>query len=153
MVRNNNRVSRKFNRKFVFASSAVLIRQQKPVDGMMNELMKIRAQGTDSEAVDRLIAEMRSKATCDDVVVVEWGGLKSTVDDVKARQVVQGWQQVQNELAQCQTAKERCHIGAYFVHWDSSVAPSFGLVAINPLKESTPVKKSPPSRMMMVLSS
>ncbi|VDM60623.1 unnamed protein product [Angiostrongylus costaricensis] len=79
----------------------------KPVDGMMNELMKIRAQGTDSEAVDRLIAEMRSKASCDDVVVVEWGGLKSTVEDVKARQVVQGWQQVHNELAQCQTAKER----------------------------------------------
>ncbi|EYC33052.1 hypothetical protein Y032_0002g576 [Ancylostoma ceylanicum] len=79
----------------------------KPVDGMMNELMEIRAQGTDSEAVDRLIAEMRSKASCDDAVVVEWGGFKSTVEDDKARQVVQGWQQVHNELAQCQTPKER----------------------------------------------
>ncbi|KIH69627.1 tetratricopeptide repeat protein [Ancylostoma duodenale] len=79
----------------------------KPVDGMMNELMEIRAQGTDSEAVDRLIAEMRSKASCDDAVVVEWGGFKSTVEDDKARQVVQGWQQVQNELTQCQTPKER----------------------------------------------
>ncbi|KJH50144.1 tetratricopeptide repeat protein [Dictyocaulus viviparus] len=79
----------------------------KPVDGMMNELMEIRAQGTDSEAVDRLIAEMRSKASCDDVVVVEWGGLKSTVEDEKARQVVQGWRQVENELTQCQTAKEK----------------------------------------------
>ncbi|KAK6013287.1 hypothetical protein OSTOST_21454, partial [Ostertagia ostertagi] len=78
-----------------------------PVDGMMNELMEIRAQGTDSEAVDRLIAEMRSKATCDDVVVVEWGGFKSTVEDDKARQVVQGWRQVHNELAQCETPKER----------------------------------------------
>ncbi|VDM68489.1 unnamed protein product, partial [Strongylus vulgaris] len=74
---------------------------------MMNELMEIRAQGTDSEAVDRLIAEMRSKASCDDAVVVEWGGFKSTVEDDKARQVVQGWQQVQSELAQCQTPKER----------------------------------------------
>ncbi|XGW03114.1 hypothetical protein V3C99_014816 [Haemonchus contortus] len=79
----------------------------KPVDGMMNELMEIRAQGTDSEAVDRLIAEMRSKASCDDVVVVEWGGFKSTVEDDKARQVVQGWRQVHNELAQCETPKER----------------------------------------------
>ncbi|VDO63180.1 unnamed protein product [Heligmosomoides polygyrus] len=79
----------------------------KPMDGMMNELMEIRAQGTDSEAVDRLIAEMRSKATCDDVVVVEWGGFKSTVEDEKARQVVQGWRQVSSELAQCQTPKEK----------------------------------------------
>ncbi|WKY10537.1 hypothetical protein Q1695_002700 [Nippostrongylus brasiliensis] len=79
----------------------------KPMDGMMNELMEIRAQGTDSEAVDRLIAEMRSKASCNDVVVVDWGGFKSTVEDEKARQVVQGWRQVHHELAQCQTPKER----------------------------------------------
>ncbi|KAK6754676.1 hypothetical protein RB195_013579 [Necator americanus] len=79
----------------------------KPVDGMMNELMEIRAQGTDSEAVDRLIAEMRSKASCDDAVVVEWGGFKSTVEDDKARQVVQGWKQVHSELSQCETPKER----------------------------------------------
>lgn len=50
---------------------------------------------------------MRSKATCDDVVVVEWGGFKSTVEDEKARQVVQGWRQVSSELAQCQTPKEK----------------------------------------------
>ncbi|KHJ88439.1 hypothetical protein OESDEN_11768 [Oesophagostomum dentatum] len=50
---------------------------------------------------------MRSKATCDDAVVVDWGGFKSTVEDDKARQVVRGWQQIQSELAQCQTPKER----------------------------------------------
>ncbi|CAJ0589717.1 unnamed protein product [Cylicocyclus nassatus] len=66
----------------------------KPLNGMMNKLMEIRAQDTDSEAVDRLIAEMRSKASCDDAVIVKWGVFKSTVEDDKARQVVQGWQQM-----------------------------------------------------------
>lgn len=55
----------------------------------------------------KLISEMRASATSAEVVTIEWGGMKSTVDDEKAKQVVQEWKQTEVELAQCQTAKEK----------------------------------------------
>uniref|UniRef100_A0A1I7XUE8 Signal recognition particle subunit SRP68 n=1 Tax=Heterorhabditis bacteriophora TaxID=37862 RepID=A0A1I7XUE8_HETBA len=81
--------------------------ESSPVEMLMNELIAIRMQGTDSDTVDRLIAEMRSKATSDSVVVIEWGGFKSTIEDNKTRQVIQGWKQVDTELNQCHTPKEK----------------------------------------------
>lgn len=77
--------------------------------GTMTELMELRMQmgeGGDS-SVDKLISEMRASATSAEVVTIEWGGAKSTVDDEKAKQVVQEWKQTEVELAQCQTPKEK----------------------------------------------
>lgn len=77
--------------------------------GTMTELMELRMQmgeGGDS-SVDKLISEMRASATSAEVVTIEWGGMKSTVDDEKAKQVIQEWKQTEIELAQCQTPKER----------------------------------------------
>ncbi|CAP39592.2 Protein CBG23435 [Caenorhabditis briggsae] len=77
--------------------------------GTMTELMELRMQmgeGGDS-SVDKLISEMRASATSAEFVTIEWGGMKSTVDDDKAKQVIQEWKQTEIELAQCQTPKER----------------------------------------------
>uniref|UniRef100_A0A8R1E3S9 Signal recognition particle subunit SRP68 n=1 Tax=Caenorhabditis japonica TaxID=281687 RepID=A0A8R1E3S9_CAEJA len=77
--------------------------------GTMSELMELRMQmgeGGDS-SVDKLISEMRASVTSAEVVTIEWGGMKSTVEDEKAKQVVQEWKQTEKELAQCQTAKEK----------------------------------------------
>ena len=56
---------------------------------------------------------MRSKASSDAAVVVEWGGERSTVEDDKIKQVVQGWNQADNELKQCENAKERVRYQLY----------------------------------------
>ncbi|CAB3397943.1 unnamed protein product [Caenorhabditis bovis] len=77
--------------------------------GTMSELMELRLQmgeGGDS-SVDKLISEMRATAAGAETVTIEWGGMKSTVEDEKARQVLQGWKQSEKELAQCQTPKEK----------------------------------------------
>ncbi|EGT39129.1 hypothetical protein CAEBREN_08632 [Caenorhabditis brenneri] len=77
--------------------------------GTMTELMELRMQmgeGGDS-SVDKLISEMRASATSAEVVTIEWGGMKSTVDDEKAKQVIQEWKQTEIELSQCQTPKEK----------------------------------------------
>uniref|UniRef100_A0A1I7TBV6 Signal recognition particle subunit SRP68 n=1 Tax=Caenorhabditis tropicalis TaxID=1561998 RepID=A0A1I7TBV6_9PELO len=77
--------------------------------GTMTELMELRMQmgeGGDS-SVDKLISEMRASATSAEFVTIEWGGMKSTVDDEKAKQVIQEWKQTEIELAQCQTPKEK----------------------------------------------
>ncbi|CAI5452002.1 unnamed protein product [Caenorhabditis angaria] len=76
--------------------------------GTMSELMELRMQmGADDSSVDKLISEMRSTATGAEVVTIEWGGMKSTVEDEKAKQCLQGWKQSEAELKQCQTPKEK----------------------------------------------
>lgn len=50
---------------------------------------------------------MRAKASSTESVVVEWANERSTVEDDKIKQVIQGWNQVATELQQCGNAKEK----------------------------------------------
>ncbi|CAD6187039.1 unnamed protein product [Caenorhabditis auriculariae] len=76
--------------------------------GTMSELMEIRMQiGEGATSVDKLISEMRSSAGGAEVVTIEWGGMKSSVDVEKARAVIQGWRQADGELKQCNSPKEK----------------------------------------------
>ncbi|CAI2354051.1 unnamed protein product [Caenorhabditis sp. 36 PRJEB53466] len=77
--------------------------------GTVTELMELRMQmgeGGDS-SVDKLISEMRSAATSAEVVTIEWGGMKNTVDDEKAKQVVQEWKQTEKATADTRDAIDR----------------------------------------------
>ncbi|CAJ0929826.1 unnamed protein product, partial [Mesorhabditis belari] len=73
----------------------------------IGELMELRMQINDTESIDTLIAEMRSKASTDDVIEITFGGDKATVLDEKARAVILAWRQADKELAECQGPKEK----------------------------------------------
>ncbi|CAI4223665.1 unnamed protein product [Auanema sp. JU1783] len=81
-----------------------------PSPASMSELMALRLQIGGDESVDKLIAEVRSKAAKDEVVVVEWAGERITIEEEKVSQVVQSWKQTASEIQECSSAKDKMAI-------------------------------------------